>query len=156
LRRGVVGIGLALVAACSSSSSRSGPGDGGDGGDGEGQPVSTSCPSVPPAKGSSCAGAASCIYGSECGGTSAVCTAGQWVLGTDSIPDGGNCPPSAPDDGAACPLCMPATPCAYNAACDLDAGPSVTATCITGSSGKVWKVVAASCGPSEAGPGGGG
>jgi hypothetical protein len=112
--------------------------------------VSPSCPSTPPLKGSSCAGAASCIYGSECGGTSAVCTAGVWVTGTDSIPDGGNCPTSAPDDGAACPLCMAATACEYNAACDLDAGPTVTATCITGNSGKVWKVVTDTCEPQDA------
>jgi hypothetical protein len=146
-------LGLAVAGACSSSSSKHAA-DAGTGGSGGGGGASTSeCPVNVPEKGSPCTGAssaASCRYGTECEGTSAVCTGGLWVIGPVVPPDGGNCPMGAPDNGASCPMCMLPTPCPYNPTCDVDGGPTVTATCIYTSSGKTWSVVDDKCEPKDA------
>jgi hypothetical protein len=139
--------GLAIFGACSSSSK--GTEDAGENGEG-GPIVQAGCPSVIPANGSSCTGAASCLYGNVCDESSAVCTGAQWIIGPDVAPDGGNCPASAPDDGSNCPACMVAKHCAYNPACDEDGGPTVTASCISTAAGDAWKVVADECEPQDA------
>jgi hypothetical protein len=145
--------GLAILGACSSSSKTTE--DAGENGEG-GLIVQADCPSVIPANGSSCTGAASCLYGTACDETSAVCTGARWIIGPDVAPDGGLCPTSAPDDGTTCPSCMVAKHCAYNPACDEDGGPTVTASCISMAAGNAWKVVTDECEPEHAADGEGG
>jgi hypothetical protein len=140
---------LALVGACSSSSSKSAE-DAGDNGE-DGLVVNSRCPSLVPADGSSCAGAASCLYGTPCEEINALCTGNNWVIRPVVPADGGNCPASAPDDGAYCLACMVAAKCPYNPACDVDGGPNVTATCVPAGSGNTWKVTADPCEPEDAG-----
>jgi hypothetical protein len=144
-------LGLAVAGACSSSSPKN-TADSGAGGSagGSGGGGGQTCPLNIPENGSSCTGAASCLYGSDCEGTSAFCTGDHWVTGPDVPPDGGNCPTSAPDNGASCPQCMLPTPCPYNPTCEVDGGPTVTATCVSTTAGKTWSVVTDKCEPKDA------
>jgi hypothetical protein len=108
-----------------------------------------SCPPVAPPTGSVCAGATSCVYGAVCQQTLAVCSGGRWMMASPA--DAGDCPATAPDNGASCSVCGPTTPCAYNLACDVDGGTSVTALCTTHGELAEWVVSAHACGLQDAG-----
>jgi hypothetical protein len=135
--------GLAF-AACTSSA-----GNGADGGrDGGGDAiVSTPCPAAAPAQGASCSGAASCPYGTACNQTISVCTGGFWENSPAVLMDGGSCPPSPPAEGAACAICPSTGPCAYDTACEPDAGGTMTSAVCKGGA---WSVTTTAC-PFDAG-----
>ena len=134
--------GVALVQACSAV--EDGPLDAGP------PPIEAgSCPLMAPNAGSTCATAVSCVYGTPCQQTIALCTNGQWT--TNPPVDAGECPANPPDNGASCSVCGSMTPCAYNLACNVDAGPSVTAVCTDRGGAAAWVVSSYVCGVSDGG-----
>jgi hypothetical protein len=126
---------LLLAWACSSCSTSNAPNESPDGNAFAGCPVSV------PEEGVACSGPDSCLYGSECTGTNAVCAGGPWAIAPAALPEGGDCPVTAPDDEAACHLCGPTTRCVYNATCDAEAGTSERAECVS----DVWSVTPILC-----------